>query len=154
MRKWIENSPVSVGVALIVVGLIFIFLAWNGAAGKDFVEGQIPYLISGGIGGAILAAGGITTIIVQTRRRDTVELTQRLDEMLELLREQQAFPTSGGLTAVPEGEHLVVAGRSTYHDPSCRVVEGRADYRPMSPQMAADRGLTRCRICRPEIAAS
>ncbi|MDE0804694.1 MAG: hypothetical protein OSA99_15400 [Acidimicrobiales bacterium] len=83
MRNWIQNSPVSIGVGLIVFGLVIIFFGWNGAAGKDFVEGQIPYVISGGIGGLVVAGAGITTIIVQTRRRDTDAVTQRLDRVAE-----------------------------------------------------------------------
>ncbi len=152
MRNWIQNSPVSIGVGLIVVGLVTIFLAWNGAASKDFVEGQIPYVISGGIGGLVVAGAGITTILVQTRRRDTDAITQRLDQMIEALQETGAFPAVGP-TAVPEGA-LVVAGRSTFHDPGCRIVDGRDDYRPVSPDAAAAKGLTPCRICQPEGASA
>ncbi len=78
MRRWIENSPATVGVLLILFGLAAIFLAWNGAAGKDFVEGQIPYLISGGLGGLVSVGAGATTIVVQARRQDTAALTARL----------------------------------------------------------------------------
>lgn len=152
MRRWIENSPIAVGVGLIVVGLVAIFLAWNGAAGKDFVEGQLPYLISGGLGGLVAVGGGFTTILVQTRRRDNAELVDRLDQMMELLRESSAFPAAGP-TAVPSGS-MVIAGRSTYHEPDCRIVEGRDDYRPLSTEAASARGLTPCRICQPDTASA
>ena len=49
MRKWATNSPVTAGLALVVAGFIALFLAWNGAAGIDYVQGQIPYLLSGGL---------------------------------------------------------------------------------------------------------
>lgn len=152
MRKWIENSPVAVGVGLVLAGLVVIFLAWNGAAGKDFVEGQFPYLLSGGLVGLVLVAGGVAAILVQTRRRDNAELVERLDRIVDLLRETAAFPASGP-TAVPTGP-VVVAGRSTYHDPDCHIVEGRDDYRPLSADVAASRGLTPCRVCQPDVASA
>jgi hypothetical protein len=152
VRKWIENSPISIGIALIVVGLTVIFLAWNGAADKDFVEGQLPYLISGGIGGLAIVASGLTVILVQTRRRDNAELVGRLDEMLELLR-GGVGSTMRGPTAVPD-DSMVIAGRSTYHSPGCHIIEGRDEFQAMSLDAAVERGLTPCRICRPSTAAT
>ena len=70
MRKWASSSPVSVGVLLVVIGFIALFLAWNGAAEKDFVEGQLPYLLSGGFVGLALIGSGLTVINVQARRAD------------------------------------------------------------------------------------
>ena len=83
MRKWARSSPVSVGVLLVVAGFVAIFLAWNGAAGKDFVEGQLPYLFSGGLVGIALVGSGLTVINVQARRADQTELLNRLESMLE-----------------------------------------------------------------------
>lgn len=87
MRKWATTSPVSAGLSLVVAGVIAIFLAWNGAAGRDYVEGQLPYLISGGLIGLSLIGAGLTVVNVQTRRQDQAELLHRLDELTELLRE-------------------------------------------------------------------
>jgi hypothetical protein len=83
MRSWAKTSPVSVGVLLVVVGFIAMFLAWNGAAGKDFVQGQVPYLISGGLVGIGLVGSGLTVINVQARRADQAELLNRLEGILE-----------------------------------------------------------------------
>jgi hypothetical protein len=83
MRNWARTSPVTVGVLLVVAGFIALFLAWNGAAGKDFVQGQLPYLISGGLVGMALVACGLTVINVQARRADQTELLHRLESMLE-----------------------------------------------------------------------
>ena len=84
MRKWASNSPVSVGVLLVAAGFIAMFLAWNGAAGKDFVQGQVPYLISGGLVGLALVGSGLTVINVQARRADQAELLNRLETMFEI----------------------------------------------------------------------
>ena len=83
MRKWASASPVSVGVLLVVAGFIVLFLAWNGAAGKDYVQGQFPYLLSGGLVGIALVGAGLTVINVQARRADQAELLSRLAELLE-----------------------------------------------------------------------
>jgi hypothetical protein len=82
MRKWAGGSPVSAGVALVVAGFVAIFLAWNGAAGKDYIEGQLPYLISGGLVGLGLIGAGLTVINVQARRADQAELLAKLETLL------------------------------------------------------------------------
>ncbi|MGH9275206.1 MAG: hypothetical protein ACRDZU_11225 [Acidimicrobiales bacterium] len=155
MRSWVTRSPVAAGVALVVVGVIAIFLAWNGAAGVDHVEGQLPYLISGGLVGLGLIGAGLATVNVQARRQDSAEVLARLDEIAEALH--HLTTTSGvsaaALTAVPDAG-MVVAGRTTYHLPSCHVVAEKDDLQPMTPEEAGARGLTRCRICKPPAAAT
>ena len=89
MRNWAKTSPVSVGVLLVVVGFIAIFLAWNGAASKDFVAGQLPYVLSGGMVGLALVGSGLTVINVQARRADQAELLNRLEALLENRDTQQ-----------------------------------------------------------------
>jgi hypothetical protein len=83
MRRWATNSPVSAGVALVVAGFIALFLAWNGAASKDYVEGQLPYLISGGLVGIGLIGAGLTVVNVQARRADQDALMDRIERLLE-----------------------------------------------------------------------
>ena len=83
MRKWATGSPVSAGVLLVVAGFVALFLAWNGAAGKDYVEGQLPYVISGGMVGLGLIGAGLTVINVQARRADQAELITRLEALTE-----------------------------------------------------------------------
>jgi hypothetical protein len=92
MRKWATNSPVSAGVALVVAGFVALFLAWNGAAGVDHVEGQLPYLISGGLVGMGLIGAGLTVANVQTRRADQAELLNRLEALLEARDAEVAAP--------------------------------------------------------------
>ena len=149
MRRWIEQSPVTVGVVLAVLGFVAIFLGWNGAADRDYVTGQIPYLISGGLLGLGLIGVGLCVIIVQSLRRETSELAARLDQLAEAVRDAGAGPVATvGPTVVP-AEDMVIAGRSTYHLPTCRLVEHRTDLQAMSPEDARDRGLSPCRICKP-----
>lgn len=137
-------------VALIVVGFGLIFLAWNGAAGRPATPAQMPYLISGGLGGLGLIAAGLVLVRVQEGRKDTALVLAKLDTLLAVLDRQSLGPT-----AVPEpGAGAVVAGRSSFHRPECRMVQGRDNLQHMAPEVAEDRGLEACRVCRPTDAAA
>lgn len=83
--KFDNKSTIYVAVGIVAVGFVVIFLGWNGAAERDFVEGQFPYLISGGITGLGIVAIGIAVAVVEARRRDTAELVAKIDRLLEHL---------------------------------------------------------------------
>lgn len=72
-------------VFLIIIGFFVIFLGWNGAAERDFVAGQIPYVISGGLAGLGIVFAGLVLALVEARRRDTVKLEAKLDRLIEAL---------------------------------------------------------------------
>ena len=151
MSDW-SKTALYTAVGLVAAGFVLIALAWNGAADKDFLSGQFPYLLSGGIGGLGLIASGLTVMIVHSSRHDSMTLAAKLDELLEVMgREHQEV---AALTAVPDSADVVLAGRGSYHLASCRLVEGRGDYRPVTVADAVAEGLTACRICRPEAATA
>lgn len=105
-----QKGTVYVAVGLAAVGFIVIFLGWNGAAGKDFAQGQVPYVISGGITGLALVAVGLTLVLVETRRRDNARVLEKLDRVLDALG---AGPPAK-LPLAPAGEleePATVAGR-------------------------------------------
>ena len=137
----------TIGVVLVAAGFVALFLAWNGAAGLDYVEGQMPYLLSGGLVGLGLIGAGLTVVLVQSHRRETEVLAARLDELIEAL--QAGGPTvASGPTAVPD-DAPVVAGRSTFHLPTCHLIAGSTGLQAMSREAAEDRGLKACRVCKP-----
>ena len=74
------------GMGFAAVGFALIVVAWNGAAGLDYVQGQLPYLISGGVAGLGLIVIGAALLIVESNRRDRVALEQRLEELAASLR--------------------------------------------------------------------
>lgn len=80
-----SKTTIYVAVGIVAVGFVVIFLGWNGAAERDFVEGQLPYVISGGITGLGIVAIGIAVAVVEARRRDTAELVAKIDRLLEHL---------------------------------------------------------------------
>lgn len=136
------TAQIAVGVA--AVGFLLIVLGWNGAAGLDRVPSQMPYIISGGLAGFALVAVGLTLVLVNELRRTTSEITGQLQQLADVA----GSPAASGPTPVPElGGETVVAGRTTYHLPTCRLVVERTDLQHMAPAAATDRGLAACRIC-------
>jgi hypothetical protein len=145
VRSWAKSS-LYLSVALIAVGFLLLYFAWNGAAEKDFIQGQFPYLLSGGLGGLGLILCGLTLVVTQSFRRDMLSLQDKLDDLLA----QQGGASASSpatLTALPT-DGFVTNG-TTYHVPSCRTVQGRGGLELVSAEDAAARELAPCRVCRP-----
>lgn len=140
------RAAMRLAALLMIVGFVLMALAWNSAAGEGAVARQIPYLLSGTFPGlALVILGGVIATVVEFRRA-AADLATRLEDAMGT----GSAPAAGGLTAVPTDGTAVVAGRTTFHVPGCRLVEGRTDLQVMSPADAVDRGLAPCRICEPE----
>ena len=74
----------AVGGGLVVLGVIAIVVAWFQIAGTAEVWKQLPYVASGGIGGAALIAIGLTLIVAyeHANDRDAIgRLLVRLDSL-------------------------------------------------------------------------
>ena len=74
----------AVGGALVVLGMLGIIIAWFGVSGTLDPGEQMPYISSGGFGGAALIAVGVTMLISFEHTRDREALAQVLDELDEL----------------------------------------------------------------------
>ena len=74
-------SVVVLGV-LVVAGLVGVAAAWKGAAASLVVAFQLPYIVSGAMGGLALVgfAGGL--LMVQLRRREEAERRAELDRVV------------------------------------------------------------------------
>jgi hypothetical protein len=86
-----------IAIALIVLGMIGVLVAWFGISGTLDPGEQMPYLASGGIGGAALIAIGVTVYISWEHVQDRAALNvllQRLDEVESALRDL-ASPSFG-----------------------------------------------------------
>ena len=70
---------VSVGVLVAAVGTGFVamVLAWRGAAARISVAEQVPFVVSGAMGGLALVAFALAVLVVQFRRR--AEALRRAD---------------------------------------------------------------------------
>lgn len=140
-----------IGMGFAAVGFFVILVAWNGAAGLDYTQGQLPYLISGGVGGLGLIVIGGALIVAESNRRDRAVLEAQLAELVAAVERLSsgAVVTGASTATVVSSGDAVVAGRSSFHDPSCHLVESRPDAAQMPRDQAEAAGLRPCRVCNP-----
>jgi hypothetical protein len=89
------NTDRAVAAALVFLGGVLLVLGWIGVSGHALAPEQIPYLISGGLGGVMLGAIGCTVWVSadlqdEWRRLDSLE--DRLAELVEAQQERPAAP--------------------------------------------------------------
>lgn len=146
--RWTKLSG-QLGILYCLVGGVLIFLGWNGAASYDRVASQVPYVVSGGLGGLALVMVGTGLMVVQAHRDDRAALGAGLAEVRGVL---DRIAASRGLEA-DDGEELaeaeVLAGSTAYHRLDCRLVEGQDGLIPMTLARAHAATLEPCRICAP-----
>ena len=64
-------------IALVIAGLIGVGVAWRGVAASLIVAVQLPYLVSGALGGLALIGFAAALIAIQSTRR--VEARERAE---------------------------------------------------------------------------
>ena len=149
-NQWAKLGGV-LGVVYCIAGFVLIFLGWNGAASNDRVEAQMPYVVSGGIAGLALVVLGAGLIVAHSLRSDRVELKASIDELRRAVGSAGAVPGGGAApSAAAVGGGEVVAGATSYHDPSCALVAGQAGATRMASAEAVAAGLEPCRVCHPD----
>jgi hypothetical protein len=89
VRKWLET----IGMSLMVFGLVCILLGWYGAAHSPYLYQEVPYLISGGllgvalvIGGGVLVRCGWSMRQVEEDRRNALAIVRSVDRLERILR--------------------------------------------------------------------
>ncbi len=148
------------GSILIPLGVVFILIAWYGAAHARVVQQQIPYLVSGSfVGLGCMVVGGFLFFGHWLYRMyDQAELHH--EEQLRAL-EAIAMSVGGGVAtasgpaAVPgaaggtgDGAYYATSSGTVYHRADCTVIaHHREDLRALDPSAAAV--MQPCQICRP-----
>lgn len=92
-----------VGIAVAVAGFGAIGLAWNGAAELDYVQGQLPFFISGGLAGLGLVVVGTTMMVVETVRRQAAREREEIAALVAALTALQAELAPRGPDGAAEG---------------------------------------------------
>jgi hypothetical protein len=147
LQAWWGDLGGKAGILFCGGGFVALFLGWNGAASYDDVPAQLPYLLSGGLVGLSLIVIGGALLVVDGNRRSVEDLRASVEELRAAV-EAMAAPATNGHRPVATTTGLVVAGASSYHRPSCHLVEGRDDARLLTVEEAAA-DLAPCRICKP-----
>jgi hypothetical protein len=78
------NVDRSIAIALVIIGAVALIVGWLGVSGTGLAAAQIPYLVSGGLGGVVLIVMGCTTWVSadlhdEWRRLDAIE--ERLEQL-------------------------------------------------------------------------
>jgi len=155
VRPWL-------GWILVGVGGLLMLLGYLGVSREALPAKQIPYLVSGGIGGMFLAVLGSYFLATQQLRDDSGRL-DRLEQMVQdlhqvLLRRPDAPDLTVVLDAVsrngtngtagPARKVLAVEGGELFHRGSCPMVDGK-EATELTPAAARKRGLRPCPACTP-----
>lgn len=132
------------GLFFSAAGFVTIGFGWNGMAKVACPDCQLPYLLSGGAAGlGLILIGGVLLVLAQIRD-ERLKLADQLRAIGTTMSRAVSAPT---LAAVPDAR--VLGGRSTYHRPGCRLIEGKGDLDELSVDVATLAGLTPCRVCEP-----
>ncbi len=137
------------GLAVIGGGLLVIGFGWYGISGRGAqidghtdIRAQLPYLVSGGFLGLALVVLGAALLVAHTARveraRSEALLEARFDALTAAL---------GGVRQAPAPAGYVIAGAAAYHQPECRLVDGRVGQDYVTVDAAEDAGLRPCRLC-------
>ena len=141
-----------VGWVFIGIGAFLVLLGYLGVSRESIVEKQIPYLVSGGIGGVLLCVVGAYFLGTEELRKDSGRL-DRLEAMVQQLHE--ALLVEVGAPARPEPssnghvpELVAVVGGETFHRADC-VMAGGKEVESVTEGSATSRGLQPCPLCEP-----
>lgn len=155
----LENRIALVGGVLLSAGAVAVLLGWYGAAHTSRVYLQIPYLISGGLFGVVLAFVGGCTYVASWLTRLVHDQQARTDEALaaaqatvaalgrieaRLAGGESLGTTIGSATSNGAAQLVSTPAGKLAHQPTCPTVAGRTDLRPAQP---GPDGLVLCSMC-------
>ena len=151
VRPWL-------GWILIGIGALLMLLGYFGVSRESLPAKQIPYLVSGGIGGMFLAVLGAYFLSTQELRRDSGRL-DRLEQMVvelheALLRRPDApDPTAASASTNGSGtttarKVLAIDGGELFHRSGCSMIESKSAAE-LTAATARKRGLKPCPLCTP-----
>jgi hypothetical protein len=169
--RWVARATRPVwGWTILGVGFVLVVVGYLGVSREAIVAKQLPYLISGGIGGIALVAIGAVILGTEDLRKDSGRL-DRLEKQIAQLhavllaradapdlslseRESPRHPNGKherdlyGPDGDPE-ELVALQGGTTFHKLGCAMVEGKTQAEPITEDVARAEGLKPCRLCDP-----
>lgn len=159
LRRYLEAAGMqAIGAAFCVAGFVILAFGWWKISKEPIVALQIPYLVSGGIGGALLLGlGGVLLLAhdlrLDNRRLEAIEAA--IDDLRDVLLVEAAVeapvaappPTGPAVAHVNGSAHYVqVAGGSRYHRPDCAAAAGKTVTALDDDAVAT---MVPCRLCSP-----
>ena len=93
------RDPFTVSVIVLTLlaasGLAGILIGWRGAAASLVVAVQLPYLVSGAIGGGALLGFALGLLLVQARRREEARRRSQFDRVVQAAADLLAAARAG-----------------------------------------------------------
>jgi hypothetical protein len=147
--------------------VVFILMAWYGAAHARVVQQQIPYMVSGSFAGlGCMVLGGFLFFGHWLYRMYDQADLQHEEQMHALHAIAAALSGTGGVAGLSgavapgisgieapsasEGAYYATATGTAYHRADCAVIAHHADdLRVLGPD--GMEGLSPCQICRPGV---
>jgi len=165
--KWVGRATRPVwGWILVGAGALLILIGYLGISREALVAKQLPYLISGGIGGIALI--GFGTMLVGTE--DLKRTQERIDHLEDLVADLHDTllnrPDAPALSrnghsgaqqssgAGEAGTLMALPGGQSFHRADCSMIEGKRDAKPVTASAARRQGLKPCRLCEPQTASA
>jgi len=144
------------GGVLMPLGVILVIIGWYGAAHTTRLFEEIPYLISGGLLGIVLATIGaalyfgywLTRIVAGERQM--VEALARVEAKLDGAAETNGARSSSSGAGASSAAGAFVATRtgSMFHRPDCPVVADRPQSELRTVKLPAT-SMSPCKLCAP-----
>jgi hypothetical protein len=147
-ERWLAIA----GGVLMPLGVVLVLAGWYGASHTTRLFEEIPYLISGGMLGIVLAAVGaalyfgywLTRLVAGDRQ--IVEVLSRIQARLD----SAALDGNGSAATASRAASALVATRTgtMFHRPDCPVVAERPDKELRTITLPA-KGMSPCKLCAP-----
>jgi hypothetical protein len=165
--KWVGRATRPVwGWILVGAGFVLVLVGYLGISREALVAKQLPYLISGGIGGIALVGFGAMLVGTEDLKR-THERIDRLEALVEDLHAVLLTRPDAPVIGSPNGDTaderagrarasalLALPGGQSYHRADCSMMQGKREAKSVTPSVARRQGLKPCRLCEPDTAAS
>lgn len=137
-----------IGWVLAGLGIVAVVVAWSQTSDELFVARQVPYLISGGLGGlGLIVLGGVFLTT-----NDLYRYTDRLDRVERKVDDiHRALVAAGEIERFGDADlaaAVVLPSGTTFHRSGCPAVNGKA-AELMTVAAAIKAGRTACKLCGP-----
>ena len=164
--RWVARATRPVwGWSIVGVGFILVLVGYLGISREALVAKQLPYLISGGIGGIALVVFGAMLVGSEDLKR----ASERIDHLERMVGELHAAllarpdaPVIGdagsangeAAPAADDGRLLALPEGQSYHRAGCSMIQGKRQAQAVTASDVRQRALKPCRLCEPELASS
>lgn len=102
VKRWLRaNWDRAAAWFCVVLGVVFLFIGWEGVSKSAYPAEQLPFILSGGIGGALMVALG-ATLLISADLRDEWQKLDRIEKKLDQVTLPPASSNGSHAVSGPE----------------------------------------------------